>query len=663
MIRPLMVACFALLLAVPAVHAQTPAEPEKSTYDPHDLFSPLFYKQYGTEYRSGNGEPGPAYWQNRADYQINASFDDTRSQVSGTLVMTYKNNSPHTLPFLWMQLDQNLFNSHSRGFAKMPATGRSRYGDSKSPFEGGYHIRSVMVTATENGKSVEYAADTVFSDTRLQIRLKKPMQSRGDMVKVKIEYDYIIPAYGADRTGILTTSNGNIYAVAQWYPRICVFDDIQGWNTLPYLGASEFYLEYGDFDVSITAPASHIVVASGELLNPADVLTAEQLKRYNTAKESDATVSIRSKDEVTDPKSRPAKGNLTWKYRITGARDFSWAVSKAFVWDAARINLPSGKKSLAQAVYPVESIGKDGWNRATEFTKASLENYSKRWFEYPYPAAVNVASNVGGMEYPGIVFCGSDAKGEGLWGVTDHEFGHTWFPMIVGSNERKYGWMDEGFNTFINTIASGDFNNGEYKEQAMDAQQFSRFMFGPGSESILNTPDGMKEFNIGVALYFKPGYALGLLRNHIVGPDRFDYAFRKYIRDWAYKHPSPWDFFRSMENSLGEDLGWFWKGMFLENYRLDQSVTKVEYVNGKAANGALVTIENMDRMAMPVTVEYKTVTGQSGRKSLPVEIWQNNTSWKFRLDTQEELASVVIDPDHVYPDVKPENNKWEPGIK
>ncbi len=638
--------------------AQSTAEPSSPVYDPHALFGPLFYPQSGSSYRSGNGEPGPDYWQNRADYQINASFDDKNSKVSGTVVMTYKNNSPQPLPYLWMQLDQNLFNTKSRGAAKMPAQGRSRYGDSQSSFDGGFHINSVSVSAVENGKPVDYAPDTVITDTRLQIRLKKPLQAKGDVVKVKITYDFIIPKYGADRTGILTTTNGEIWAVAQWYPRICVFDDIQGWNTLPYLGASEFYLEYGDLDVNITVPAEHIVVASGELLNPSEVLTPEQLKRYNAAKESDVTISIRNKDEVTDPKSRPGKSNLTWKYRITGARDFAWATSKAFVWDAVRMNLPSGRKALAQAAYPVETIGKDGWNRGAEFTKASLENYSKRWFEYPYPAAVDVASNVAGMEYPGIVFCGAESRGESLWGVTDHEFGHTWFPMIVGSNERKYGWMDEGFNTFINGISKGDYNKGEFQEAPLDGHQISRYMFGERSESILNTPDGMKEFNIGIALYFKPAYALGLLRDQIVGRERFDYAFKKYIRDWAYKHPSPWDFFHSMDNSLGEDLGWFWKSMFLENWRLDQAITKVEYVNTKAANGALVTIENRDRMAMPVVVQYKTVSGLTGRKTLPVEIWQNNTNWKFKLDTKEELVSVVIDPDHAFPDYNPDNNLW-----
>jgi hypothetical protein len=263
------------------------------------------------------------------------------------------------------------------------------------------------------------------------------------------------------------------------------------------------------------------------------------------------------------------------------------------------------------------------------------------------------------MEYPGIVFCGSNAKGGALWGVTDHEFGHTWFPMIVGSNERKYGWMDEGFNTFINSIAAEQFNNGEYKEDPIDGHMMSRFMFSDRSETVMKTPDALLEMNIGIALYFKPGYALGLLREHIVGKDRFDYAFKKYIRDWAFKHPSPWDFFRSMENSLGEDLGWFWKGMILENYRLDQAVSKVEYVNSNPSNGAILTLENNDRMAMPVVIEYTTQSGKTERKTLPVEIWMNGPTWKVRLNTSEELTKVVIDPDKVLPDMNSANNTWK----
>jgi hypothetical protein len=238
---------------------------------------------------------------------------------------------------------------------------------------------------------------------------------------------------------------------------------------------------------------------------------------------------LRRVDEVNDPSSRPQKSRLTWHFKITNARDVAWASSKSFIWDAARINLPGGKKALAMSVYPEESNGDSAWGRSTEYIKGSIENYSKRWFEYPYNSAVNVAGNVGGMEYPGIVFCGAQAKTEGLFGVTDHEFGHTWFPMIVGSNERKYGWMDEGFNTFINSLADDDFNNGEYKNE-INKDAFYRYLFNENSEAVMNTPDGMKESNIGLALYSKPGYALELLRNQVLGSERFDYAFRTYIK-------------------------------------------------------------------------------------------------------------------------------------
>ena len=641
------------LLVTGVLNAQQPAAtPTQSKYDPHALFSPLFYTQSGNEYRAATGEPGPAYWQNKVDYQINAKLDDTKNEVSGTVTISYKNNSPNKLPYLWLQLDENLFTKESRGQAKMPATGRSRYGDAKSTFEGGYKIKSVQLL---NGTAASNA-DYIINDTRMQVRLANALAAKGGALKLKIEYSYTVPQYGSDRTGIQPTKNGDIYAIAQWYPRLCVYDDVRGWNTDPYLGASEFYLEYGDFEVNITAPASHIVVASGELLNPQEVFTAKQLQRYNQAKQSDATVVIRDSTEITDPASRPSKSSLTWKYKIINARDFPWSSSKSFILDAARMNLPGGKKGLAISAYPIESNGQNAWSRATEYTKGSIENYSKRWFPFPYPCAVNVATNIGGMEYPGIVFCSYRARTAGLWGVTDHEFGHTWFPMIVGSNERRYGWMDEGFNTFINGIADDDFNKGEYAQPKRSAHG-SR-LFSSTIESVLNTPDGMTERNIGSLLYSKPGFALGLLRDEVLGQDRFDYAFRKYIRDWSYKHPTPWDFFRSIENSAGEDLAWFWKAVFIETYQLDQAISKVEYIDGDPKKGALVTIDNLEQMAMPVTVEYTTASGKTGRKKLPVEIWQNNATWKFALPTDEEVTKVVIDPDKVLPDANGANNTW-----
>lgn len=632
------------------------AQEDSAKYNPHVLFSPLFYPSSVNEYRAADGEPGPKYWQNKASYNINASLDDVNDALTGSVTVTYTNNSPHALSFLWLQLDENLYDINSRGQAKMPATERSRYGDVNTKFKGGYKINSVKIISTVKGKSIETNADYLISDTRMQIRLPKALNANGGIIKFKLDYKYSIPQYGSDRTGILPTKNGKIYAIAQWYPRMCVFDDIEGWNTLPYLGASEFYLEYGDFDFTINAPANHIVVASGELQNPKDVLTAEQIKRLAQAKQSDKTIIIRSSSEINDPSSRPNKLRLTWHFKINNARDVAWASSKAFIWDAAKINLPSGRKALAMSVYPEESNGDSAWGRSTEYVKGSIENYSKRWFEYPYNTAVNVAGDIGGMEYPAIVFCGYKDKREDLFGVTDHEFGHTWFPMIVGSNERKYGWMDEGFNTFINTLAEVDFNNGEYKTTPNPNRY--KYLFGKNTEAIMNTPDAIKERNIGNSLYSKPGYALELLRNEILGADRFDYAFRTYIKRWAYKHPSPFDFFRTMENAAGEDLGWFWKAMFIENYKLDQSIKEVKYIKDNPANGALITIDNLGQMAMPVYLQYQTESGKKETIKIPVEVWQNNTSWIIKLNTTEKIRSVIIDPNRVFPDVNYDNNKW-----
>ncbi len=272
-------------------------------------------------------------------------------------------------------------------------------------FDGGYTIASVQLLDGNKASKADYT----INDTRMQIRLPKPIKSNGDSIQIRIDYSFKIPEYGTDRMGRLETRNGWVYEIAQWYPRMCVFDNVEGWNTLPYLGQGEFYLEYGNFDFTITTSAKQIVVASGELQNPSEVLTTKQLSRLNEAKQSDKTVSIRSVDEVTDPSSRPSKDKITWHFKCTNARDVAWAASTAFVWDAARINLPSGKKSLAMSAYPVESANDSAWKRSTEFVKGAIEHYSKQWFEFPYPVATNVAGIVGGMEYPGIVFCSARA--------------------------------------------------------------------------------------------------------------------------------------------------------------------------------------------------------------------------------------------------------------
>ncbi len=625
-----------------------------SNFDQHEAFAPFFYPAYGDEVRAADGTPGPKYWQNRADYSIDASLDDSLQSITGNVVINYTNNSPQQLPFVWLQLDQNIYSLQSRGVATT-AVGGGRWAN-RNKFDGGYTIKSV--TVVQDGK--ELPANYLINDTRMQIKLANAVKAAGGTIQFKIAYAFTVPEYGTDRMGRLKTKNGWIYEIAQWYPRMCVYDNVYGWNTLPYLGQGEFYLEYGNIDYSVTVPASHIVVGSGELLNPKDVLTPEQLKRWEAAKQSEKTVVLRSEAEINDPASRPSKTDrLTWKFRCINTRDVAWATSKAFIWDAARINLPSGKKAIAASVYPVESAGDSAWKRSTEFVKGAIEFYSKYLYEFSYPVATNVAGIVGGMEYPGIVFCGAGASKGGLWGVTSHEFGHNWFPMIVGSNERKYPWMDEGFNTFINTMADKDFNNGEYlSKRPTNRQRQASTYFNDTAEGILTVPDVTQPRNLGNVAYGKPGQGLTYLRENILGEGRFDSALSYYTHQWAFKHPTPYDFFHCIENYSGETLDWFWRGWFINNWKIDQAVTDVTYIGNSPKNGSIITIANLEKLPMPVTVEVTEEGGKKGRIQLPVEVWHAGSFWKFRYNSTDSLQKVTIDPDKAYPDVNRVNNTW-----
>jgi hypothetical protein len=645
---------FASLLALLVCSASLSLHAQ-SNYDHRETFHPQFYPYPGNEMRSASGEPGPRYWQNRADYSIQCRLDTATHSITGELIVTYTNNSNDALRFLWLQLDQNIYKIDSRASATTTEAG-GRWAN--GGFTDGYQISGLQI---ENMGAWSAPSQQSITDTRMQVWLKNPL-AKGEKLRLKMSYQFAIPEYGTDRMGRLLTKNGWVYEIAQWFPRMCVYDDLQGWNTMPYLGAGEFYLEYGDIDFSITAPANIIVVGSGELLNPKECYTLTQQKRWEQAAASNTTVTIRSAAEVKETTSRPAATNLTWKFKISNTRDAAWAASKAFIIDAAKIDLPSGKKSLAISAYPEESIGKNGWQRSTEMVKGSIEYYSKKWFEYPYPAATNVAGIVGGMEYPGIVFCSSKSMGEELWGVTDHEFGHTWFPMIVGSNERKYAWMDEGFNTFINDLSTEAFNNGEFKPTFFpepSAPFMVKMVFGEKSDGLYNIPDVIQQNNLGITAYLKPGQMLTMLRNEVLGAERFDMAFKEYIRRWAFKHPSPWDFFHTIENVSGEDLGWFWRGWVLNNWKLDVAVREVRYKKGDVANGVEVTIENLEKMVMPVNVKVIETNGTEHILSLPVEIWQRGAKWTFDVPTTSEIKQVSVDPEKKLPDFDRANNTWK----
>jgi hypothetical protein len=648
-IRPLALICFIST----SLQAQ-----QVSRYNPAETFSNNFYSHPGNDMRTAEGKPGKAYWQNRADYKIKANLDTVKQRLSASETITYTNNSPNALTQLWLHLDQQIYTKEAR--AKYTGAGYS-FKDTTA----GNALTGLRVTL--NGKT--FKAAYLINDTRLQIRLPEELKGSGEKIQIHIDYQYNIPGKFGNRTDFVQTKNGKIFEVAQWYPRMCVYDELRGWDTLPFLGSGEFFLEYGDFDYEVTLPWDMIVAGSGELQNEKEVLSTREISRLDQARKSDKTVMIRTLADLKDPKSRPIqKGLLTWHFLMKNTRDVAFGASKAFIWDAAKVNLPDGKTSLAMSVYPEESLGNDRWSRSTEYLKGSIEHFSSKWYPYPYPVAINEAGIAGGMEYPGILFDGIDDKEKTLFFVTAHEIGHNWFPMIVGSDERRNAWMDEGFNTFIDVYASDEFNKGEYapkrdseyaENQGNPADEIIPFIADKDAPTIMTAADAIKEKYRHPIAYFKPAFGLILLREQILGEARFDYAFRQYISDWAYKHPSPNDFFHAMENAGGEDLSWFWKGWFYNNWQLDQAINKVSYVGGSPAKGVNIEIENLDKMVMPVTVQIVFKDGTKLEKRLPVETWLINKTYTLNVPTTKAIVRVVLDPKQALPDSNRGNNTYQ----
>jgi hypothetical protein len=619
-------------------------------YQPRETFAPFDLGQPAGRVRSASGLPGADYWQNRADYQIRATLDPAAKTITGSVDIHYTNASPDVLDVLWLQLDQNLYRPGSRG---ADSRGGAAAGNT-----GGIMLETVSVESGGQTSTVT----PLISDTRAQLRLATPLAA-GAKAVIRIRYHYTVPseAFGG-RTGWLTSKNGgDIFSIAQWYPRMAVYDDLRGWDTAPYL-AQEFYLEYGDFDYWLTLPSDMLVAGSGELQNPAEVLTPTQVARLAKARASDATVIIRAPGEIADPASRPKRGGtLTWHYRMENTRDVAFSASKAFAWDAARINLPGGKASLAMSFYPAESQGNDRWGRSTEYLKDSVERFSAKWFVYPWPAAVNVAGPASGMEYPGIVFDGIEDKGKELFWITAHEIGHSWFPMIVGFDERRHAWMDEGFNTFIDTYQSDEFNRGEYapKRDSEYAPGGGNPVDGilavlgdPDAPPILSRADTVVEKWRHPVTYFKSALGLVLLREQILGPERFDPAFRKFIAAWAFKHPKPADFFRAMESDAGEDLSWWWRGWYANNWQMDLAVAGID----TAKDGTpLVKVESRDRLVMPVTLRVTYADGHKTDLRLPAETWIRQSATAIPVP-RGQVTRAEFDPDHKLPDRDRTNN-------
>jgi len=641
------------LLMLPSF-AQSPTGVE-SLYNPKEIFAQNFYTKNGNEFRSASGAPGAKYWQNRADYNLQAAIDTVKNMLTCDETIHYTNNSPDSLQSLWLELDQNTYREDARSIFY------SEFGSNRHTK--GFQFDSI--TVTYKGKTFE--ADYIINDTRMQIRLPQALSSKST-IDITIKYYYIIPIFGG-RNDYVLTKNGKIYEIAQWYPHMCVYDDLEGWCTLPFLGSGEFYCEYGDFDYTVTVPNDMIVAGSGELQNDKEVLSDQQMQRLNKARNSDKTVIIRTVKEVDQRVAHPVStGTKIWHFKMHNSRDVAFGASKAYVWDAAKVNLPGGKKCLAMSVYPVESAGDSAWGRATEYLKKSIEYFSEKWFEYPWPVAVNEAGTAGGMEYPGIVFDGWQDKAGELYWVTAHEIGHNWFPMIVGSNERRHAFMDEGFNTFIDVYASDNFNHGEYAPKrdgeyapgkGNPADEIIPYLKDQEAPTMMDRADEFTEEYRHPIEYFKPAFGLVLLREVILGHDRFDYAFKKYIERWAFKHPAPDDFFRTMDNEAGEDLTWFWREWFQHNWQLDLAIQSVSYRDNNYKNGADITIANLQKMAMPCTVEIVLKDGSKQNLALPVETWMQSAVHTIHLPTTQPLQSVTIDPVAMLPDSNRGNNSWK----
>lgn len=617
--------------------------------------------------RTGAGVPGPDYWQQRVDYAIRIALDPSTHRVSGAETIHYANNSPDTLRYLWLQLDQNLFGRESRGSFLFPDDARFGGGG----FEGGFVVsdvaRAIAAPVRPRAGAPSPAQrrvplNWVVNGTLMRVDLDMPLPPRTS-VDVAMNFAFSVPEHGADRMGREPFGDVWLYEMAQWYPRLCVYDDVRGWNTEQYLGQGEFYLEYGDFDYYITVPRSFVVAGTGTLENRAEVLTPEQVRRLDLALQSDTTVAIVSNREVGTPASRPqgASTTLTWHFRAQDVRDVAWAAAPNFIWDASGWN-----NILMQSFYPpsADSI----WRRSTEMVRHSIKHYSEKWFQYPWPTAINVNGPVGGMEYPMIVFCGGRTSLRELFGVTTHELGHEWFPMIVGNNERLYAWMDEGFDTFINIFSGITY----WREPVAagsrgGAAQWAGIVRTGYDQPMMLPADRTPPQLSGNAAYNKPATGLYLLRHAILDDTtRFDFAFREYARRWAFKHPTPADFFRTLEDALGEDLSWFWRGWFFRTDRVDLAVDSLQSRPDSSPGGpqgfaSRVFLSSPGTLPMPVDLRLTYADGSSDRLRLPVEIWYLGNRYILLRRLPKQLLRVEVDPDQAFPDVNRENNAWPRG--
>lgn len=565
--------------------AQSPESGNRKHSDPNDPFAQMdpWWPTPG-QTRIASGAPGPAYWQQRADYEIDVTLDDEEQRIIGVAKIRYHNQSPHTLPYLWIQLDQNRFRQGSEGLASATAPSlapKVSFGVMKSIlasqiFEGGYRIESVT---DGNGNPLDHTD----VGTMMRIDLPTPI-APGDQAEVAIDYSYnivdakVIRARGGKE--FFEDDKNYIYEIAQWFPRVAAYTDFGAWQHKSFLGRGEFTLELGDYRVRITVPSGMVVASTGTLQNPDDVLTDQWKQRLDEARDADKPVFIVTPEEAESNQSVRSKTTKTWEFEAKNVRDFAFAASRKFIWDAMGVDVGS-QNVMAMSYYPNEA--EPLWSKySTESIAHTLEVYGRYAFEYPYEVAISVNGPVYGMEYPMICFNGprpeedgtySKATKYGLISVVIHEVGHNFFPMIVNSDERQWTWMDEGLNTFLQYIAEQEWED-DYPSRRGDPEKIVGYMRGGNQRAIMTGSEEILQF--GNNAYAKPATALNILRETILGRELFDFAFREYSRRWKFKRPTPSDFFRTMEDASGVDLDWFWRGWFYGTDHVDIAIENVQ---------------------------------------------------------------------------------------
>jgi hypothetical protein len=623
--------CLTLLLALAGpVRAQTP-DTMLSPFRPLLLPAP-------NDVRTGSGRPGHAYWQQRVDYRISATLDPERQELRGRETIHYLNRSPDALPYLWLFLEQNICapTSVTNQLDQPPLVFLgSTFDFSCKGFAGGLTLDHVRVGLRR--------VPTAVYGTTMRVDLPRPL-APGQALDLDIGWRFTVPDYGAGRMG----RDGTLYELGQWYPRVAVYDDVRGWNHEPYIGGGEFYLEYGRFDVALTVPASYVVGATGVLLNPADVLTATQRARLARARGSATPVAIISAEEAGNAaRTRPAtSGTLTWRFAADSVRDFAFGAAPALRWDAS-----GDRRTLVHTLYRPSA---PEWEEANRMVRDAVQYYSEQWYPYPYAHITSIEGPIEGMEYPMITFDPrAPGREERQW-VLAHELGHQWVPMIVGSNERLYPWMDEGFNTFIDLANAARYFTGTAYGDSIEVHPLHLYpdhAIAGKEQPLISRP--VEVHDLFWTGYQKPALMMQTLRYEVLGRERFDHAFRTYLRAWAYKHPTPADFFRVMRDASGMVFDVSAPAGIYTTSRLDQAVDSVAAVDGTQK----VFLSNRGTMTLPLEMDLTYADGATERVRLPVEMWNLGPRFAYRVRGGKRVTAVVVDPRGALPDTDRANNR------